>query len=112
VTWEGKPPVHIVGLQTIRNHPVLRSGLESIREGRGRRAEKMGESLAAAGIPAASRGKTYARGPGPYQPVPICTAAPGEDRPGSGRERACFSANLVKASPVSSSTSGPLSVTP
>src|SRR5437879_13793642 len=49
VTWEGTT-VHIVGLQIDPEAPVLRSGLESIREGRARRAEKMGDALEAAGI--------------------------------------------------------------
>src|SRR6266568_2813945 len=47
VTWEGST-VHIVGLQIDPEDPVLRSGLESVRAGRARRAEKMGEALDAA----------------------------------------------------------------
>jgi predicted metal-dependent phosphoesterase TrpH len=63
VTWEGTT-VHIVGLQIDPEDPVLRSGLESIREGRATRAEKMGEALAAAGIPDSLAGaKTYAENP-------------------------------------------------
>ena len=63
VTWEGTT-VHIVGLQIDPEAPVLRSGLESIREGRARRAEKMGEALEAAGIPDSLAGaKTYADNP-------------------------------------------------
>jgi predicted metal-dependent phosphoesterase TrpH len=63
VTWEGST-VHIVGLQIDPHDPVLRSGLESIREGRARRAEKMGEALAAAGVPDSLAGaKTYAENP-------------------------------------------------
>jgi predicted metal-dependent phosphoesterase TrpH len=63
VTWEGST-VHIVGLQIDPLDPVLRSGLESIREGRAKRAEKMGESLAAAGIPGSFAGaKVYAENP-------------------------------------------------
>jgi predicted metal-dependent phosphoesterase TrpH len=63
VTWEGST-VHIVGLQVDPQDPVLRSGLESVREGRARRAEKMGESLAAAGVPDSLAGaKTYAENP-------------------------------------------------
>src|SRR5712691_12305743 len=50
VTWEGST-VHIVGLQIDPGDSVLRSGLESIREGRAKRAEKMGEALDAAGVP-------------------------------------------------------------
>src|SRR5207247_9661271 len=63
VTWEGTT-VHIVGLQIDPEDPVLRSGLESIREGRARRAEKMGDALEAAGIPGSLAGaKTYADTP-------------------------------------------------
>ncbi len=63
VTWEGTT-VHIVGLQIDPETPVLRSGLESIREGRARRAEKMGDALEAAGIPDSLAGaKTYADNP-------------------------------------------------
>jgi predicted metal-dependent phosphoesterase TrpH len=63
VTWEGSA-VHIVGLQIDPENPVLRSGLESIREGRASRAAKMGEALAAAGIPDSLAGaKTYAENP-------------------------------------------------
>jgi predicted metal-dependent phosphoesterase TrpH len=63
VTWEGSV-VHIVGLQIDPENPVLLSGLESIREGRARRAEKMGEALDAAGVPDSLAGaKTYAENP-------------------------------------------------
>jgi predicted metal-dependent phosphoesterase TrpH len=63
VTWEGTT-VHIVGLQVDPQDPVLLSGLESIREGRATRAEKMGEALAAAGVPDSLAGaKTYAENP-------------------------------------------------
>ena len=63
VTWGGST-VHIVGLQIDPQDPVLRSGLESIREGRVRRAEKIGEALAAAGVPDSLAGaKTYAENP-------------------------------------------------
>jgi predicted metal-dependent phosphoesterase TrpH len=63
VTWEGSA-VHIVGLQIDPENPVLRSGLESIREGRARRAKKMGDALAAAGVPDSLAGaKTYAENP-------------------------------------------------
>jgi len=63
VTWEGTT-VHIVGLQIDPQDPVLLSGLESIREGRATRAEKMGEALAAAGVPDSLAGaKTYAENP-------------------------------------------------
>jgi predicted metal-dependent phosphoesterase TrpH len=63
VTWEATT-VHIVGLQIDPEDPVLRSGLESIREGRATRAEKMGEALAAAGIPDSLAGaRIYAENP-------------------------------------------------
>src|SRR5256885_5233526 len=63
VTWEGST-VHIVGLQIDPEDPVLLSGLESIRQGRATRAEKMGEALAAAGVPDSLAGaKAYAENP-------------------------------------------------
>ena len=63
VTWE-RSTVHVVGLQIDPEDPVLRSGLESIRESRATRAEKMGEALAAAGVPDTLAGaKTYAKNP-------------------------------------------------
>src|SRR5437867_12988063 len=63
VTWEGTT-VHIVGLQIDPEDPVLRSGLESIREGRARRAENMGDAVEADGIPGSLAGaKTYADNP-------------------------------------------------
>src|SRR5260370_8752845 len=63
VTWKGST-VHIVGLQIDPQDPVLRSGLESIREGRARRAQKMGDALTAAGVPDSLAGaKTYAENP-------------------------------------------------
>jgi predicted metal-dependent phosphoesterase TrpH len=63
VTWEATT-VHIVGLQIDPEDPVLRSGLESIREGRATRAEKMGEALEAAGIPGVLAGaRIYAENP-------------------------------------------------
>jgi len=63
VTWEGTT-VHIVGLQIDPANAVLRYGLESVREGRGKRAEKMGDALAAAGVPDSLAGaKTYAENP-------------------------------------------------
>ena len=64
VTWEGGT-VHIVGLRIDPQHPVLKSGLESIRQGRARRAERIGDSLASAGVPDSLEGaKAYARNPG------------------------------------------------
>jgi len=63
VTCEGTT-VHIVGLQIDPEDPILRAGLESIREGRATRAQKMGEALAAAGVPDSLAGaKIYAENP-------------------------------------------------
>ena len=63
VTWE-RTTVHIVGLQVDPEDPVLRSGLESVREGRARRAEKIGDALEAAGIPDGLAGaRRYAENP-------------------------------------------------
>jgi hypothetical protein len=63
VTWEGST-VHIVGLRIDPQHPVLKSGLESIRQGRARRAERIGDSLASAGVPDSLEGaKAYAENP-------------------------------------------------
>ena len=49
VTWTAKT-LHIVGLNIDPTHIGLRAGLETIRSGRMKRAEKMAESLARAGI--------------------------------------------------------------
>jgi len=63
VTWEGTT-VHIVGLQIDPENPVLRSGLESVREGRAERAERIGEALEAAGVPDSLAGaKAFAENP-------------------------------------------------
>ena len=63
VTWE-EGTVHIVGLRIDPQHPVLKSGLESIRQGRARRAERIGDSLASAGVPDSLEGaKAYAQNP-------------------------------------------------
>ena len=63
VTWEGST-VHIVGLQIDPENAVLRCGLESVREGRTTRAEKMGDALTEAGVPDSLAGaKTYAENP-------------------------------------------------
>ncbi len=50
VTWRGTT-VHVVGLQIDPRTPVLREALGSIRQGRGKRAQKIAESLTAAGVP-------------------------------------------------------------
>ncbi len=63
VTWE-RTTIHIVGLQIDPEDPVLRSGLEAVREGRARRAKKIGDALEAAGIPGSLAGaKRYAENP-------------------------------------------------
>ncbi|HEY6240497.1 MAG TPA: PHP domain-containing protein, partial [Burkholderiales bacterium] len=63
VTWDGTT-VHIVGLHIDPKNAVLRSGLESVREGRAKRAEKIGDALAAAGVPDSLAGaRTYAENP-------------------------------------------------
>lgn len=49
VTWSGKT-LHIVGIDIDPSEPRLRAGLETIRSGRLKRAEKMAESLARVGI--------------------------------------------------------------
>jgi len=50
VTWRGKT-VHVVGLGIDPQEAALACGLARVRSGRRRRAEAMGRSLAAAGIP-------------------------------------------------------------
>lgn len=49
VTW-GSHTLHIVGLGIDPAHPILKTGLEGIRHGRGARAEKMAVQLEKAGI--------------------------------------------------------------
>ncbi len=49
VTWHGST-VHIIGLRIDPQSAALREGLESIRRGRATRAQKIAESLSAAGI--------------------------------------------------------------
>lgn len=55
VSWD-QVTVHIVGLNIDPTHPELLNGLNRVRGGRLERARKMGESLAAAGIPGAFEG--------------------------------------------------------
>jgi hypothetical protein len=63
VTWGGTT-VHIVGLRIDPLSPVLRSGLESVRQGRAGRAQRIAEGLAVAGIPDALAGaRRYAENP-------------------------------------------------
>jgi predicted metal-dependent phosphoesterase TrpH len=55
VSWESHT-VHVIALQIDAANAVLTQGLASIRSGRDTRARRMGESLAAAGIPGAYDG--------------------------------------------------------
>ena len=55
IEWQGAP-VHIVGLGFDENHPALVNGLEALRQGRIERAKRMGEALAAVGIPGVYEG--------------------------------------------------------
>lgn len=49
-------PIHIVGLGFDAQHPALVNGLADLRQGRLERARRMGESLAAIGIPGVFEG--------------------------------------------------------
>jgi 3',5'-nucleoside bisphosphate phosphatase len=63
VTWRGTT-VHIVGLRIDPQSEILRDGLETIRQGRGVRARKIAEGLAAAGVPDSLAGaQRYAENP-------------------------------------------------
>ena len=63
VTWHGTT-VHIVGLRIDPGSERLRAGLESIRQGRGTRAERIADGLAAAGVPDSLAGaKRFAENP-------------------------------------------------
>lgn len=55
VSWRDLT-LHIVGLRIDPRCPALREGLEAIRDGRTGRARRIGEALAAAGIPGAYEG--------------------------------------------------------
>jgi predicted metal-dependent phosphoesterase TrpH len=55
VTWAGKT-IHVVGLQIDPSHPMLVAGLQANRSGRWERAQRMADTLAAAGIPGALEG--------------------------------------------------------
>ena len=50
IEWQGVP-VHIVGLGFNSAHPRLTAGLDQLRSGRIERARRMGDALAAIGIP-------------------------------------------------------------
>jgi len=55
VTWSGRT-IHIVGLQIDETNPQLIQGLYDTRHGREKRAQQMGDMLAAVGIPNAFEG--------------------------------------------------------
>jgi predicted metal-dependent phosphoesterase TrpH len=63
VSWHGAT-VHIIGLRIDPQSAPLRSGLESIRQGRATRAQKIADGLARAGIPGSLEGaRRYAENP-------------------------------------------------
>ena len=63
VTWRATT-VHVLGLGVDPSSRVLREGLESIRQGRAGRAQRIAEGLAAAGVPDALAGaRRYAENP-------------------------------------------------
>ncbi len=55
IEWKGVP-IHIVGLGFDAADPALTGGLDELRSGRVERAKRMGEALAAIGIPGAYEG--------------------------------------------------------
>lgn len=55
IEWKGKP-IHIVGLGFDVAHPALSGGLDALRSGRVERAKRMGDALAAIGIPGVFEG--------------------------------------------------------
>ncbi len=55
IEWKGVP-IHIVGLGFDDKDPALRGGLDELRIGRLERARRMGDALAAIGIPGAYEG--------------------------------------------------------
>jgi predicted metal-dependent phosphoesterase TrpH len=63
VSWHGAT-VHILGLRIDPQSAPLRSGLESIRQGRATRAQQIADGLARAGIPGSLEGaRRYAENP-------------------------------------------------
>jgi hypothetical protein len=55
IEWQGIP-IHVVGLGFDAANPALRDGLDALRSGRIERAKRMGEALAAIGIPGVYEG--------------------------------------------------------
>jgi hypothetical protein len=55
IEWQGIP-IHIVGLGFDDHDPTLTGGLDELRQGRVERAKRMGDALAAVGIPGAYEG--------------------------------------------------------
>lgn len=55
IEWRGVP-IHIVGLGFDAAHPALSGGLDELRAGRLERAKRMGDALAAIGIPGVYEG--------------------------------------------------------
>ncbi|MBS1199273.1 MAG: C-terminal [Proteobacteria bacterium] len=63
IEWKSIP-IHIVGLGFDASHPALCDGLQALRQGRIERARRMGDALAAIGIPSVFEGAlTYAGNP-------------------------------------------------
>ena len=63
IEWK-ETPIHIVGLGFDPKHPALVGGLEHLRSGRVERAKRMGDALAAIGIPGVFEGAMrYAANP-------------------------------------------------
>jgi 3',5'-nucleoside bisphosphate phosphatase len=63
IEWKGLP-IHILGLGFDAAHPALSGGLDELRSGRLTRARRMGEALAAIGIPGVYEGAVcYATNP-------------------------------------------------
>lgn len=55
IEWKGVP-IHIVGLGFDATHPALVGGLDALKSGRLERAKKIGDALAAIGIPGVYEG--------------------------------------------------------
>ena len=55
IEWKGVP-IHVVGLGFDEQNPVLIEGLDNLRQGRVERARRMGDALAAIGIPGVFEG--------------------------------------------------------